>query len=75
MKYLATAATNSQGPRPSVIGDVLMLDASADVITLKPAKAKPHYRLADLMAECDLNAPEPAELAKWNAMHPAGREA
>jgi antitoxin ChpS len=58
-----------------VIGDVLMLESSADVITLKPTKSKRHYRLADLMAECDLNAPEPAELAKWNAMHPAGREA
>ena len=57
------------------ISDVLMLDASADVITLKPAKAKPHYRLADLMTECDLNAREPAELAELNATQPVGREA
>jgi antitoxin ChpS len=57
-----------------VSGDVLMLDASAEVMTLKPAKAKLHYRLADLMAMCDLNAPEPAELAEWNAMQPVGRE-
>lgn len=56
-------------------GDILVLDASAQVITLKPAKAKPHYRLADLMANCDLNAPEPAELADWDNMKPAGREA
>ena len=47
---------------------------SAEVITLKPAKAKLHYRLADLMAACDLNAPEPAELAEWKAMQPVGRE-
>lgn len=58
-----------------VSGDVLMLDVSAEAMTLKPAKAKPHYRLADLMAQCDLSAPEPAELAEWNAMHPVGREA
>jgi antitoxin ChpS len=58
-----------------VSGDVLVLDVSADAITLKPAKAKPHYRLADLMAQCDLTAPEPAELAAWNAMQPIGREA
>lgn len=57
-----------------VSGDVLMLDVSAEAITLKPAKAKPHYRLADLMAQCDLTAPEPAELAAWNAMRPVGRE-
>ncbi|WP_439850594.1 AbrB/MazE/SpoVT family DNA-binding domain-containing protein [Pseudomonas syringae] len=55
-------------------GDVLTLDASAEVITLKPAKAKLHYRLADLMAQCDLGAPEPAELAAWNAIQPVGRE-
>ncbi|MEE4461179.1 PbsX family transcriptional regulator, partial [Azotobacter chroococcum] len=36
---------------------------------------KPHYKLADLMAQCDLNAPEPAELAAWNSMQPVGREA
>lgn len=58
-----------------VSGDVLKLDVSAEVMTLKPAKAKPHYQLADLMKQCDLSAPEPAELAAWNAMKPVGREA
>ncbi len=58
-----------------VSGDVLKLDVSAEVMTLKPAKAKPHYQLADLMAQCDLSAPEPAELAAWNSMLPVGREA
>jgi antitoxin ChpS len=57
-----------------VSGDVLKLDVSAEVMTLKPAKAKPHYHLADLMAQCDFSAPEPAELAAWNAMQPVGRE-
>ncbi|GKQ47524.1 AbrB/MazE/SpoVT family DNA-binding domain-containing protein [Pseudomonas syringae pv. theae] len=55
-------------------GDVLTLDASTEVITLKPAKVKLHYRLADLMAKCDLSAPEPTELAEWNTMQPIGRE-
>lgn len=58
-----------------VSGDVLQLDVSAEVMTLKPAKAKPHYQLADLMQQCDLSAPEPAELAAWNGMKPVGREA
>lgn len=57
-----------------VSGDVLKLDVSPEAMTLKPAKAKPHYRLADLMAQCDLDAPEPAELGAWNAMQPVGRE-
>lgn len=39
-------------------GDVLLLnvDSAAEAMTLKPAKAKPRYQLADLMAQCDLNA-------------------
>lgn len=58
------------------VGDVLsVVSASVDVLTMKPVKAKPHYNLADLMAQCDLNAPEPAELASWNSMQPVGREA
>lgn len=56
-------------------GDVLTLDVSAQVMTLKPAKAKPRYRLADLMQQCDLSAPEPTELAAWNDLRPVRREA
>lgn len=56
-------------------GDVLSLDVTGEAITLKPARAKPRYKLADLMAQCDLNAPEPADLAAWNSMQPVGREA
>jgi antitoxin ChpS len=58
-----------------VSGDLLMLDVSPEAITLKPVKAKPHYQLADLMAQCDLTASEPAEMAAWNAMQPVGCEA
>ena len=57
------------------VGYVLNLDFTPEAITLKPAKAKPHYKLADLMAQCDLTASEPAEMAAWNAMSPVGREA
>jgi len=58
-------------------GDVLVIDvdASAQALVLKLAKTKPHYQLADLMQQCDLSAPEPAELAAWNGMQPIGREA
>lgn len=59
-----------------VSGDVLLLDvdSSAVAITLKPAKSKPRYQLEDLMAQCDLSAPEPADLAAWNSMPAVGRE-
>jgi len=57
-------------------GDVLkVISATADALTMKPAKAKPHYRLGDLVAQCDLNAPEPVELEAWHNMQPVGREA
>ncbi len=60
-----------------VRGDVLLLnvDPDAQAITLKPARAKPRYKLSDLMAQCDLTASGPAELAAWNAMPAVGREA
>jgi antitoxin ChpS len=57
-----------------VSGDSLTLDVLPEMMTLKAKKVKPHYRLADLVGQCDLEAPEPADLAAWNAMHPVGRE-
>ena len=57
-----------------VTGDVLLLDVSHETLILKPLTAKPHRRLADLMAQCDLTAAEPEELAEWDAVQPVGRE-
>jgi antitoxin ChpS len=58
-----------------VSGDLLSLEVSAEALTLKPLKVRPHYRLADLMDQCDLTVPAPADLAAWKAMLPQGREA
>ena len=55
-------------------GDVLILEVSEGVIILNSAKPKLHYRLAELMTKCDLSAREPAELSKWEALHPIGLE-
>lgn len=55
-------------------GDVLILEVSEGVIILNSAKPKLHYRLAELMTKCDLSAREPAELSKWEALHPIGFE-
>lgn len=56
-------------------GDLLAVSDSGKEITLRPVKTKPRYRLADLMAQCDLTAPEPTELSAWNTMQSVGREA
>ncbi|MCL2831234.1 MAG: ChpB-ChpS toxin-antitoxin system antitoxin [Betaproteobacteria bacterium] len=32
------------------------------------------YRLADMIAQCDLNAPPPEDLALWDATKPVGQE-
>ena len=53
------------------VGDVLRLDATPEAITLKPVSAKPHYKLTDLIAQCDVSLPE---LDDWSSMQPVGRE-
>lgn len=58
-----------------VTGDSLsVVSLTSDAIILKPSKTKPRYRLADLVAQCDLSAPEPAELEAWRDMKPTGYE-
>lgn len=57
------------------VGDSLKLTATADAIILKSVKTRPRYQLADLLAQCDLSASEPAEMTAWNREAPAGREA
>lgn len=57
------------------VGSTLSLDTAEESLVLKPVRAKPKYTLEELIAQCDLEAPEPKELADWNAMRPVGREA
>lgn len=54
------------------VGDSFEVDVLKDSATLRVAK--PKYKLADLMAQCDLNAEPPADLAAWNAVTPVGCE-
>jgi antitoxin ChpS len=55
------------------LGDKLAVDVRPEGIMLKPARHK--YALAELVAQCDPKAPMPADLAPWNGVAPAGREA
>lgn len=50
------------------IGDAIEVDPA----TLKVAK--PKYKLADLLAQCDKNAPPPEDLSAWDSSEPVGRE-
>ncbi|WP_345791130.1 MULTISPECIES: AbrB/MazE/SpoVT family DNA-binding domain-containing protein [Pseudomonas] len=56
------------------VGSTLNLDTAGETLVLKPVRSKPRYTLEELMAQCDLDAPEPADMADWNAMRPVGRE-
>ncbi len=56
------------------VGSTLSLDTAGETLVLKPVRPKPKYTLEELMAQCDLNAPEPEDMAGWNAMPPLGRE-
>ncbi len=57
------------------VGSTLSLDTAGEALVLKPVRSKPKYTLEELMAQCELDAPEPADMADWNAMRPVGREA
>lgn len=52
----------------AVIGDAIEVDPTALKV------AKPKYKLADLLEQCDKNAPPPADMAAWDAMKPVGNE-
>lgn len=55
------------------LGDKLSVNVQSDGVLLKAAR--PAYALADLVAQCDLSAPEPEDMAAWGTVKPAGREA
>jgi antitoxin ChpS len=55
------------------LGDKLIVNVQPDGVLLKAAK--PSYSLADLVAQCDPAAPEPADMAAWTKVKPVGREA
>ncbi len=55
------------------LGDKLSVDVRPEGVMLKAKR--PAYSLADLVAQCDLSAPEPSDMAAWNKIKPVGREA
>jgi antitoxin ChpS len=55
------------------LGDKLSVSVQPEGVLLKAARLS--YSLADLVAQCDLSAPEPADLAAWSRIKPVGHEA
>jgi len=53
-------------------GQAMTLDSTADGrITLAPIR---RHKLADLIAQCDLKAPPPADLCLWDSNRAVGHE-
>jgi antitoxin ChpS len=50
------------------VGDAVEVDPKAFRV------AKPKYHLGDLLAQCNKNAPPPADLMSWESMSPVGLE-
>nr|WP_087048836.1 PbsX family transcriptional regulator [Caballeronia ptereochthonis] len=55
------------------LGDKLIVDIRPEGIMLAPAR--PKYSLEERVAQCDLKASVPEDLADWNGTRPVGREA
>jgi len=68
---LPVTLLNQLNVRP---GDKLQADLQPDGLLLRPARKS--YALADLMAQCDLDAPPPADpgLVDWEEARPVGHE-
>ena len=54
------------------LGDKLAVDVRPEGVLLKAKR--PTFSLNDLVAQCDMAAPEPADMAAWGNVKPVGRE-
>jgi antitoxin ChpS len=54
------------------LGDKLSADMQPEGLVLRAARKS--YSLADLMAQCDLKAVPPADVAGWENSKPMGQE-
>lgn len=54
------------------LGDKLSVNMQPEGLVLRAARKS--YSLADLMAQCDLNASPPADMAEWERAKPVGNE-
>lgn len=55
-------------------GDVLSIEEKEGKVVISPAGPRPKYKLEDLLAQCDPNAPMTNELIEWERAAPVGEE-
>lgn len=56
-------------------GQAMQLDTTADGSIVLSKKSKPaQYTLEELLAQCDLSAPLPKDIAEWDNIPPVGNE-
>lgn len=55
-------------------GDSVEIEVQDGQIVIKPCKVKPKYKLSELVARCDENAPYPDGLQDWDDSPAVGRE-
>lgn len=55
-------------------GDDVIVRCSDNQITIEPARQRPKYKLADLLAQCDPSAPMPQEIKDWDEAPAVGKE-
>jgi len=51
-----------------------VVTTKADTVNATSKTKKKRYRLSELLAQCNKNAPPPADMAAWNAVKPIGKE-
>ena len=54
------------------LGDKLAINIHPEGVLLKPARQS--YDLNDLIAQCDINAPAPADMTAWDQATQQGNE-
>jgi antitoxin ChpS len=57
------------GPNAPVAWEI-----EGDRLIMRPASVRPHYTLAELLAQCDRRKRRPRSDAGWTAGAPVGRE-
>ena len=58
------------------IGSQLVLEVQDGVFIAKPISptSRKHYKLSDLLSQCDKNAPLSPEMMVWDVTSPVGKE-
>lgn len=57
-----------------VEGDLIEITEDGRRIVITPTHAKPHYKLKDLLSQCNEKASPPKDQKVWDGIKPVGKE-